>query len=596
MQDNRRVADARGYRAFISYSHADRGFVRRLHRWLEGYRLPRRLVGGASQVGPIPARLIPIFRDREDLAAAHDLSTEVRAALSRSASLIVVCSPAAAASPWVDREIALFRELHPDRPILAALIAGTPDTAFPPALRGSATRAVEPLAADFRSEADGPRAARLKLVAGMLGIEFDALAQRDAQRRLRAVTAVTLASLTAVLAMAVLTVMALAARADAERQRREADRQRGKSEELIEFMLTDLPTKLKGEGIGALDAVNAKASAYYQDQNLASLPPESLARHARLFHAMGKVDERRDRLDAAVAKFQQARKATAALLAREPKNAKIVEAHSLSEYWIGYAEFQRKRYAAARPAFENYRRLTYRLVELEPANANYRREAGFGEGNICSLELKSRPVNVPLALRTCRASLAHMLAAAPQMPLAARVEVDADIANRHGWLGEAFDRAGDIHRADVEFRRQRAIAARLMADDPQNLDHRDTWVTVLMTSATRDIRKGRLSRAIGELREAEAIVARTIPIDPIDDRWRRRQVQVERGLNDARVATLLNWAERDEREGDRRAAIGRLNAAHAVVAREIGADPDNDLWPQYRARITRNLNRLASTE
>ena len=71
------------YWAFISYSHRDAAFGRRLHRKLETYALPRRLVGRRTAQGTVPKKLAPIFRDREEFAAAHDLSTEVRAALKR---------------------------------------------------------------------------------------------------------------------------------------------------------------------------------------------------------------------------------------------------------------------------------------------------------------------------------------------------------------------------------------------------------------------------------------------------------------------------------------------------------------------------------
>ncbi|PHQ62675.1 MAG: hypothetical protein COC10_10280, partial [Sphingobium sp.] len=38
------------------------------------------------------------------------------------------------ASRWVEAEIALFRELHPDRPVIAALVEGEPADSFPAAL------------------------------------------------------------------------------------------------------------------------------------------------------------------------------------------------------------------------------------------------------------------------------------------------------------------------------------------------------------------------------------------------------------------------------------------------------------------------------
>ena len=119
------------YAAFMSYSHKDAAAARWLHRRLESYRIPRRLVGREGERGPVPARLTPIFRDREELPAAGDLSEKVRAALAASRALVVICSPDAAASQWVGREVRLFRELHPGRPIFAAILDGEPHQCFP---------------------------------------------------------------------------------------------------------------------------------------------------------------------------------------------------------------------------------------------------------------------------------------------------------------------------------------------------------------------------------------------------------------------------------------------------------------------------------
>ena len=82
--------------AFISYSHDDLQEAGRIHKALETYRVPARLVGLSTRKGPVPQRLTPIFRDRDDLPASGDLSQSVRDALSRSRTLIVLCSPSAA--------------------------------------------------------------------------------------------------------------------------------------------------------------------------------------------------------------------------------------------------------------------------------------------------------------------------------------------------------------------------------------------------------------------------------------------------------------------------------------------------------------------
>ena len=90
------MSDTVRYRAFISYSHRDRACARALHRRLESYRIPARLIGTAGSAGPIPERLTPIFRDRDELPASADLGTQLCAALQASLFLIVVCSPVAA--------------------------------------------------------------------------------------------------------------------------------------------------------------------------------------------------------------------------------------------------------------------------------------------------------------------------------------------------------------------------------------------------------------------------------------------------------------------------------------------------------------------
>ena len=312
------------FAAFISYSHADAAAAAKLQKRLERYRLPR-TIGNAA--GKTSLELGKIFRDREDLAAASSLSDAIKAALSQAKTLIILCSPDAAKSHWVAQEIALFRSLHADRPILAVLVSGEPAEAFPPLLTANGN---EPLAADLRESGDGPQLGFLKIVAGMAGVPLDALIQRDAQRKLRRVTAITLGALAAMLIMAVMTSFAISAR-------NEAARQRAESEGLVEYMLTDLREKLKGVGrLDVMGAVNSRAMTYYGQQgNLASLPADSLERRARVLHAMGEDDEKKGELAAALAKFREAHRTTAALLKQDPKNPDRIFAHAQSEYYVG---------------------------------------------------------------------------------------------------------------------------------------------------------------------------------------------------------------------------------------------------------------------
>ena len=109
--DQRAVLKHCKYWAFVSYSHHDKTWGEWLHRSLESYRMPRRLVGRPGRDGPVPKRLFPIFRDTEELPAAGSLSEEIHDALYSSKCLVVICSPASAQSDYVNEEIRYFKTL-----------------------------------------------------------------------------------------------------------------------------------------------------------------------------------------------------------------------------------------------------------------------------------------------------------------------------------------------------------------------------------------------------------------------------------------------------------------------------------------------------
>lgn len=189
------------YRAFISYSHKDEKWARRLHRELESYRVPKRLIRWAARDCPIPDKLYPIFRDREEFPASADLKSQIENALKHSAYLIVVCSPSAAHSEWVNAEILQFRKLERGDRILALIIDGEPNAdargdaareCFPRALKHKLgidgeplSEVSEPIAADARPEADGEEGAKLKLIAGLLGVGYEVLKQRELEEKSR---------------------------------------------------------------------------------------------------------------------------------------------------------------------------------------------------------------------------------------------------------------------------------------------------------------------------------------------------------------------------------------------------------------------------
>lgn len=492
------------YGAFISYNHADQARARSLHRALEHYRIPAKLVGSAGAFGPVPRRLGRIFRDLDELSAASDLSAEVRAALADSACLIVVCTPAGAASQWVAREIALFRELHPDRPVLAALFDGEPAEAMPLPLRRTAEGAeTEPLAADFREGKDGKRLALLKLVAGAVGVPLDALVQRDAQARVRRVTFVTLAAVFLVLAMAGLTVLAVRARGEAEARRAQA-------EGLVEFMLTDLRGRLKEVGrLDVLREANERALAYYGEQDLATLPPDVLARRARAIMTIGEDAMEAKDTSRARAAFTQAHRITQALIARQPDQYDVVFAHAQSEFYLGLLSLNAGDLAATEPHFEAYATLAQRLSALKPADPRSAEEVSYSKGNLCSLRLAQHRAMV--AAKLCREALAAAESLARREPQSEQRW--RDVANRQGWAADALIEVQDFDAA-IQIRRQQvALLERLLRRDPQNARNRRMLIWAERALAKREFKRGDREVAVARMRGAIADLRKMTELD-----------------------------------------------------------------------------------
>ena len=251
----RAVAVGSRYAAFISYSHSDDNVAEWLHRHLEHYRVPKGIAGGRAD-----RRIGKVFRDRAELASSHDLGGDIRRALDRSDALILMCSPRAARSPYVEEEIRRFKETGKGERIFAVIIDGEPHAAgkpgrsaveecFPRGLLyqvgadgafSETPELQEPIAADFRDGRDGRQNGALKIIAGLLNLGLDDLVQREKRaERARRLRANAIAIGMGVLALGALTGgviawwqqgLAEAASAEAVTQSNEAKRQRLEAE------------------------------------------------------------------------------------------------------------------------------------------------------------------------------------------------------------------------------------------------------------------------------------------------------------------------------------------------------------------------------
>lgn len=169
------------YIAFISYSREDESYAKRLQRQLGNYKLPTKLNGDQS----LPRRVRPIFRDETDYRTGN-LSSQIEATLEKSRYLIVVCSPNAAQSKWVNKEIEYFKQLGRVSNIIPYIVKGKPfasdpsEECYPLGIR-QLPKEQELLGADINKS--GSNDAVIKMIAQMFELSYDTLKQRYERKK-----------------------------------------------------------------------------------------------------------------------------------------------------------------------------------------------------------------------------------------------------------------------------------------------------------------------------------------------------------------------------------------------------------------------------
>jgi hypothetical protein len=386
------------YRAYISYSHADERWAAWLQRALESYRVPGRL-GSGHDGRPLPRRISPVFRDREDLSSARNLSEALVAALEASECLIVICSPSGAASKWVNEEIRQFQALGRANRVLCMIVDGDPDAAigkggcFPPALFDGVNDAgAVPLAADPRNFADGKSLAKLKLVAALLGVRLDELRRRDLirQRRWRMLGGLAVSAALALAAVAVTSTIA-------ERQQRE------KAEQMATFIV-DLGEDLQSElDLESLARISQRAMEYLQDLDPMKLTPETSIRVGRALRQVGLVNLRQGKLDASLEALERSRQLLRDLNEKYPGRGDVLFELGQAEFYVGNYYYEGGDIDSTREPWQNYYVVAETLYDSDPSNRRWLLELSYASMNRLLLHIRSEdPIDQELLDETER--------------------------------------------------------------------------------------------------------------------------------------------------------------------------------------------------
>ncbi len=561
---------SRHYKAFISYSHSDEKWARWLQRALEKYRPPKTL----HQSHPdLPERLYPVFRDRDELASGNDLSDSIRNAMDSSEALIVICSPEAAKSHWVNEEIRRFSASGRADRVFCFIVAGSPDPqapdcAFPPALlidaQGNALH--EPLAADATATGDGKRNAMLKIAAGLLGVGVDDLKRRDAQRQTRFWASVATGSI-AIAALTIgLAVYALYAK-------RESEIRRSQAENLISFMLGDLRKNLEPIGkLELLDAIGDQAMGYFGAIGNNGTEKEMLER-AKAMKQIGDVRFQQGKLEPALAAFQQALIQTEALYQSSPTNNDYLFELGQAEFWVGYVAWERGRLDKAEAAMANYLKYSIELKNRDPANADYTLELSYAYSNMGSLARARGKSEKALEYFQISNAIAEAQSALNPKDQGLIIA----IAEGYSWVGSTLADMGRLQESHAAFGKIQTLLDPLHQSG-ENARAAFTLATNLYYDAEISMNLGQPDAARRQLEKAKQIYSELTRLDPNNAEWKRNSLRADLAM--LSHVEPAKWTAKEVGNG-----IFILTALNAMSA----AEPSSKLNKQNIGKVQRLL-------
>jgi hypothetical protein len=502
----------------MSYCHADQSWAAWLHKSLESYRVPKRLVGMAGLHGIVPARLVPIFRDRDELSSASDLSGKITDALDDSESLLVICSPAAACSKWVNEEIRYFRSLGRGR-IYCVIVDGDPQASdphhacFPAALLEDENHHFfEPLAADVRKQADGKSLAKLKLVAGILGVRLDELRQREKQRTRKLQLIAGFAIFVAV-ALVFSSIQSRVAEKDAHLARAE---QQVSAENMLTKFLKQSERLEDVADLETRKAFGEVISGYLAKLDPADLSTESRRQLGVALSHRGVILRDEGQLEQAMDVFENARQTLQLLVDESPRDGQALFELSQVEYWIGQIHLDLGRMEQAGKWFRAYAEASDMLHAMQPGNADWTMEACYAQSNLGNLENRRSPSDPRLVLQYFQAALQHNKIAA-----SLDSTYEGGLADSHADVADAWLRVCDLGQAMLHRLKTVDLAAKHYDLNPASKKAKGDYAHALTGLSWIQTQTGQFGPAMESIQQSLELQTEGVEEDPsnLKKRW-----------------------------------------------------------------------------
>jgi len=573
------------YDAFVSYSHAkDKPIAAALQSVIQTLGKPwyRR-------------RALRVFRDDTSLSATPQLWPSIEQALSQSRFLVLLASPEAAASPWVNKEVAYWLDNKGADTLLIAVTDGAlswddavgdfvwrEGMPLPPVLTGRFIS--EPKWVDLRAYRDGanPRDSRFieagaDFAAAIHGMPKEDLLSQEVRQQRRALRLAWSA------AGSLLILSGLAGwqwkvaldneraateqRLLAQAQRERAERSLAAATQTANSLVFDLAREFRERAGMPADLVRQildRAQGLQRQLTESGETTPALRRtEAKALQELVRTLLALGDTTAAFAAAERARAILEELSAANPGDTEWQRDLSISHDWIGDVLVAAGRREEALAAHRKSLVISERLAATDPGNTEWQRDLSITHDKIGDLLRVAGRREEALAAYSKSLAIRERLTAAD--PGNMRLQHDLSIIHRR--IGNMLRVAGRWEEALAAYRRGLAIAETLVAVNPSNTLWQGSLSTSHILIGDVLVTSGQREEALAEYNNGLAIRERLTAADPGNTEWRR-----ELSISHDRIGDVLVTS------GQREEALAEYNNGLAIRERLAAADPGNTDW------------------
>ena len=352
------------------------------------------------------------------------------------------------------------------------------------------------------------------------------------------------------------------------------------AEELINFMLGDLHTRLSAiGGLDVLEKVGKAAQDYFEAVPERDLSDQERFRRSQALRQIGDVQVERGDFAGAMPLYRQSLSLVSALAARDPSNSEWQLGLGASHWSVGLIHWRRNDLDSALAQFTPYLAITKGLVARAPDSLHFRNELGQANSNIGSV--KESKGDLSGALAAFRDAIRAEEYAVQRD--STKLDWQMELANSYNKAGNVQRKLGDFTGALASHRAELALKQRLVERDPPNQVYKLRLALAFSYLAELDMALGRLDDAMREGTASRDLYVALAAADTSNPDKRRFLATAHR------IAGSIALER-----GSTAEALDAAAASRALLDPQLARTPSNALWQVALAR-TLTLSSYALT-